>query len=187
METREETALWHLSQEGIKMSTKWRIYKYRDPDGSVEKALKAGADPMEPMPGVKPYAVEEVEGNLALNEGLQYLIDAICGIEASPTMWDSANARVGVGNSNVAASATQTDLQGASKAYASMDGGYPQRTNQTAKWKGTFGTGDANFAWEEWIVDNGATSGKTLNRKVASKGTKSSGETWSLEAQITFS
>jgi hypothetical protein len=69
-----------------------------------------------------------------------------------------------------------------------MDTNYPARTGQTAEWRATFGSGDANYAWEEYTVVNASSdSGKNLNRKTASKGTKSSGETWTLSLQITFS
>jgi hypothetical protein len=58
-----------------------------------------------------------------------------------------------------------------------------------------FGTADGNFAWEEWGLDVGTatvTAGTTvnavlLNRKVASNGTKASGQTWTATATITFS
>jgi hypothetical protein len=69
-----------------------------------------------------------------------------------------------------------------------MDATYPQRSNQTAEWRATFGSSDANYAWEEYTVVNAASdTGKNLNRKCSSKGTKASGETWTLSLQITFS
>jgi hypothetical protein len=68
-----------------------------------------------------------------------------------------------------------------------MDATYPQRSGQIAEWRSTFGSGDANEAWNEYAVDNGATAHKLLNRKVESKGTKASGETWTLSLKITFS
>ena len=54
-----------------------------------------------------------------------------------------------------------------------MDSTYPQRTNQTAIWRATFGSADANFAWNEFTVANGnSDSAVNLNRKVENKGTK---------------
>jgi hypothetical protein len=107
----------------------------------------------------------------------------------TPTKWDSTNARLGVGDSNTAAAATQTGLQAeTNKTYKAMDANYLQRSNQTVEWRATFGSSDANYAWEEFTVVNAADdSEKNLNRKVASKGTKASGETWTLSLQITFS
>jgi hypothetical protein len=94
-----------------------------------------------------------------------------------------------VGDSNAAESATQTGLQAATnKTYKAMDATYPQRSNQTAEWRATFGSAEANYAWEEYTVVNAASdTGKNLNRKISSKGTKASGETWTLSLQITFS
>ena len=134
------------------------------------------------------FLQREVHHAQRLNEGLQELIDVICGL-GSPTIWDNSNARLGVGDSNVAADPSQTGLQAASnKTYKAMDATYPQRSDQTAEWRATFGSADANYAWEEYTVVNAASdTGKNLNRKVSSKGTKSSGETWTLSLQITFS
>jgi hypothetical protein len=146
--------------------------------GSIEKASSSF--------GIAPK-IEKLTDNIALNEGLQELIDIICGL-GTPTKWDNANARLGVGDSSAAESATQTGLQGTNKTFKSMDTGYPQRTNQTAKWRATFGAAEGNHGWQEFTVVNAADdAGKNLNRKVADKGTKTSGETWTAELQITFS
>jgi hypothetical protein len=124
----------------------------------------------------KYLGTEVFEGNLGLNEGIAELIDIICGL-GTPTKWDNTNARLGVGNSNVAADPTQTALQGATKTFKAMDTGYPQRSAQTAEWRATFGSAEGNHAWEEFTVVNAADdTGDNLNRKVESKGTKVSGE-----------
>lgn len=172
------------------MRTEWTIHKFRDPDGEVEKALKSGEsiDIITAMYLHRFSGVEHVHDNCLLNEGIQYLLDIIIGVEGSPTLWDASNARVGVGDSTAAASASQRDLQAATnKAYASMDSTYPNRSGQKISFRGTFASGQAEFAWEEYVVDNGSSSGKTLNRKVESKGTKASGESWSLTVDITLS
>ena len=125
--------------------------------------------------------------NVGLNEGLQELIDIICGL-GTPTTWANANASLGVGNSSTSAVATQTGLQGASKAYATVDASYPTRVNQTAEWRATFGAGVGSFAWEEYTVINGADdTAKNLNRCLSDKGTKDAGDSWVLSVKITFS
>jgi hypothetical protein len=176
--------------EKAKIKTEWMIHKFRDPDGKIEDELRAG-EPLTEVIGRYPGQLIEVDcihGNCLLNEGIQYLLDIIIGVEGSPTLWDAANARVGVGDDTTAASASQTDLIAASnKTYASMDSTYPQRSGQTIIFRGTYGDGQAEYSWEEYVVDNGAVSGKTLNRKVESKGTKGSGESWSLTVEITLS
>jgi hypothetical protein len=174
-------------KEKIGWNTKWQIDKWHDPTGTVEELSKDGLT-IDDLIILYPGNLIDSQvflGNVALNEGLQQLIDIICGI-TTPTLWNNGNARVGVGTSNTAANASQTGLLGTT-AFASMDGGYPQRSGQVASWKGTFGDGVAEFAWEEFTVDNGAAGDVNLNRYVTSKGTKGSGETWVLTVQITFS
>jgi len=132
----------------------------------------------------KPYEVREIEGNLLLNEGIDEMWDLVTG--AGGTAYNNTNARIGVGNGTAAADATQTGLQGGSTAFKAMEGGYPTSTSQKVTFKSSFGDAEANFAWEEWTVDNGSTPDKNLNRKVESLGTKSTG-TWTLEVSITLS
>ena len=172
------------------MKTRWRLDKFRDPDGEVARMMRSGAS-AEEAAAKYPELFREtsiIEDNCLLNEGIQYLLDVVAGIVGSPTLWSAANARVGVGDSSTAAAPAQTDLQALSnKAYAAMDATYPSRSGQTVTWRGTFGDGEGQFDWNEFTVDNGAVSGKTLNRKVESKGTKGAGESWSLSVSITLS
>jgi hypothetical protein len=167
----------------------WRISKFRDPDNMIAAMLQQGAN-VEDVIRSFPEAfigIDEFEGNVALNEGLRLLIDLIAGT-GTGTPWNAANAYVGVGDGTTSESADQTGLQGTNKQYKAMDSGYPTRTNQTCEWRATFGGTDANFAWNEFTVANGnSDAAVNLNRKVVSKGTKSSGETWTLSLQITFS
>jgi hypothetical protein len=131
-----------------------------------------------------PYEVREGEGNCLLNTGIDEMWDLIAG--DSSNHFNNAGARIGVGDSSTAASPSQTDLQAASnKTYKAMESGYPTTTSQKATFKSSFGDSDANYAWNEWVVKQ-ATSGKCLNRKAESLGTKSGG-TWTLEVSITLS
>ncbi len=57
----------------------------------------------------KPYDVEIVEGNTFLNEGINNIWDILCG-NGSTTLYNNANARLGVGNDGTAPAATQTGL-----------------------------------------------------------------------------
>jgi len=166
----------------------WRIDKFKDPTNTIAKLLQQGAR-IEDVKKQFPEAflgTEIMTKNVALNVGLQYLIDCICGI-GTTTKWDNANARLGVGSDATAADPTQTDLLDATPTWKAMDATYPQRATQVAEWRSTFGSADANEAWNEFAVDNGATAHKLLNRKVEAKGTKASGETWTLSLKITFS
>src|SRR4030067_3765407 len=90
---------------------KWRIHKFSDTDDKIASALHAGLATTEALRLYKGafLAAEEWDTNIALNEGLQELIDIICGI-GTPAAWSNTNARLGVGDSNVAEAATQTGL-----------------------------------------------------------------------------
>lgn len=67
-----------------------------------------------------------------------------------------------------------------------MDSTWPQRATNLLTFQSTFASGDANFAWNEWAVFNAASSGVMLSRKVESNGTKSSGQTWVFQVQLTI-
>ena len=136
-----------------------------------------------------PYEVIEMEGNCLLNTGIDKIWDLVTGVVSGadhiydgPTGNDKA--QIGVGDSATAAQATDTDLIGTAT-YKTMETGYPTSENQKATFKSSFGSGDANYAWNEWVVKQ-VTSGDCLNRKVESLGTKSTG-TWTLEVDITLS
>lgn len=131
------------------------------------------------------YNISEIDGNLLLNGGIANVLDLACGL-ATPTAYDNSNARLGVGESTTAASATQTGLQGSSTTFKSMESSYPQRSSQTVTFRSVFGSTDANNAWQEFVVDNG-TAAQALNRKVSDQGTKASGQTWTLDLAITLS
>lgn len=126
------------------------------------------------------------KGNLFLNEGINELWKLVCAASGT-TAYNNANAQLGVGNGTAAAAATQTDLQGASKLFKAMEATFPTSgTNQEAVFKSVFGSGEAEFAWEEWSVRNGATADKNLNRKVQAFGTKGASSTWTLTATLSI-
>jgi len=135
----------------------------------------------------KPYEVIEGEGNCLLNTGIDEIWDLVTGaVSGASHIFDNAAAQIGVGDSTTAADATQTDLQAATnKTYKGMESGYPTSTSQKATFKASFGSSEANYAWEEWVVKQ-STSSICLNRKVESLGTKSTG-TWTLEVEISLS
>jgi len=130
----------------------------------------------------------EIQGNLLLNEGINELWSLVCG--TGGVKFDNTNAYLGVGDSSTAAAATQTGLQASTnKLYKAMDATYPTYgTSQLATWKSTYGSSEANFAWNEFTVANGnSDSADNLNRVVSSQGTKVAGQTWELTLQITLS
>ncbi|NVM23926.1 MAG: hypothetical protein HWN68_19375 [Desulfobacterales bacterium] len=167
-----------MVNEKGKMKTEIRIEKFKGDFKSRDEAIEAG---------VKPYEVIEIEKNCLLNEGINELWTHLCS--AGGTKFDNGNAYIGVGDSSDAAVATQTGLQAVTnKLYKAMDETYPTYgSDQKAVWRATFGTADANWAWNEITVANGGSdASKNLNRKVQTMGTKASGTTWTAELTITL-
>lgn len=167
----------------------WKVEKFH---GEVtEEEIRRGE--------VQPYEVLEREGNLLVYGGSSNIWQSLIGNGTTTggqtlTYFNNANAHIGVGDSTTAAAATQTDLQAASnKVRKAMEATYPTHTDGTTSGSATitfrsvFGTGDANFAWQEWGVFNASTGGRMLNRKVESLGTKTSAATWTFTVTITLS
>ena len=87
-----------------------------------------------------------------------------------------------------AADAKQTNLIGANKAFVGMMTSFPTYgTDQKATWKSSYDGTTANYAWQEFIVRNGATALKDICRKVSSQVVKASGQVWELSIQISLS
>jgi len=175
-------------KEKLKWKSKWEITEFDDPTGAAAKQSKAGLS----LSNLKQrFTVERgavIKGNLALNEGIQGILDMICALD-TVTTWSNANAYFGVGDSSTAAAATQTGLLAAvNKEYNALDAGYPTRSSQTVTWRATFGNGEAEFDWNEFTVANGnSNDAVNLNRKVYAYGTKAAGKTWVISLSITLS
>ena len=100
----------------------------------------------------------------------------------------NANARIGVGDSSAAFTASQTDLQASTnKLRKAMEAAYPTRAGNVLTFRSIFGTSEGNFAWNEWGVFNAAegSGGTMLNRRVASLGTKTSAQSWQFTVTMT--
>lgn len=118
--------------------------------------------------------------------GRNHLVQA--GIGTSLTAFNNANAYIGVGDSTTAYAAGQTDLQAATnKTRKAMDATYPSGGANVITFRSTFGTSDANYAWNEWGVFNASSGGTMLNRKVESLGTKTNTQTWQFTVTLTVS
>lgn len=177
--------------DALVWKAKWRVEKrYGDWTGDQ---IDSGQAP-------EPYEVIERSGNLLMYGGASCLWQCLIGngtatAGQSLTYFNNAQAAIGVGDSSTAAAATQTDLQAATnKVKVAMDSTYPQHTDATTSgaasiiFRSTFGTSVANWAWNEWVVGNSTTAatGRILNRKVESLGTKASGSTWTLTVTLTL-
>jgi hypothetical protein len=118
------------------------------------------------------------------NAGLAAIADAIAG---TGTLFDNANAYIGVGNGTTAFANTQTDLQGTSKVRSAVDDGYPTVSGAAITYRATFSESQANFAWQEWGIFNASTGGDMLNRVVENNSTKLNTQVWVLEVTLTLS
>lgn len=168
---------------------KWQVDKYEG-DWTAEQ-IDAGLAPA-------PYEVCIKEDNLLLYGGVSCLWQCLVGNGTGTagqtlTFFNNGNAYLGVGDSTTAEAATQTDLQAATnKLRVAMDATYPQHTDATTSgaatitFRSTFGSAQANYAWQEAGVFNGSSGGRMLNRKVSSLGTKASGATWVFTLTITI-
>ncbi len=124
---------------------------------------------------------------------------------AAAAVFNNAQARVAVGDSTTAAAATQTWLSAATNKYAQgMDSTYPvlsggggtSTTYTTSTFRITVASGNANYSWQEFCVDNGNGSnststtlsgGSSIDRVVSNQGTKASGQTWQPSLALTIS
>jgi len=120
------------------------------------------------------------------NAGRDWIAEALVEGDGGLTIFDNTNAYIGVGDSNTAFAASQTDLQASTnKLRVGMEATYPQRATNVLTFRSLFSTGQANWAWEEWGVFNASTAGTMLNRKVETLGTKTSAQSWQITVTLT--
>lgn len=105
-------------------------------------------------------------------------------VGTSSNTFTNSTSYIGVGDSSAGFLSAQTDLQG-TKLRKNVDGGFPTITNNVLTFQATFGTGQANFAWNEWGIFNASSSGTMLNRKVENLGTKTSAQSWQITCVLT--
>jgi hypothetical protein len=165
-----------------RLKTVTRIFIFDDPDGSIAKQLQSGASIERFLDKLR--EVKTVEGNVFLNEGINFIWLAVTGATGL-TYFDGSHAYIGVGDGSTTEDPTQTGLQGTNKTYKLVDSGYPQVSGNIVKFRATFGPDEGNHAWKEWTVANGnSDAAVNLNRKVQDLGTKASGTTWTIEVQL---
>lgn len=181
----------NLTDHSNKWSGKFFIDKWEFPEEirtEAELMLKGGAtiEQVKARFGDKYYLGKTFAGeNLLLNEGINALWTLVGG--GAETLYNNANARLGVGASATAAAATDTGLL-TTPTFVAMDASYPTYgTVQKITFRSTFTSAVANIAWNEFSADNGNTANKNLNRLVSAQGTKTSGQTWQLTLDVTLS
>ena len=170
-----------MIKETIRYKTEWGVKRF------ASEADRLAGRVYSKEEALRLFGAEQetkFDGNCLLNEGMNELWTILCS--SSGTKYDNSNAQLGTGTSNTAADPADSSLT--SGVWKAMDVSYPTYgTLNQAVWKSTFGSGDANQAWNEFSVRNGASADKMLNRKVSAQGTKTSGQTWELTLTITLS
>jgi hypothetical protein len=134
---------------------------------------------------IHPYEVLRDEGNLLVTVGATAMWTALIG--GSITFFSNANSYIGVGTGTTAAAAGDLDLTGPSTLRKAMDSTFPTVSTNSVTFRATYGTSDANFAWNEWGVFNASSSGTMLNHKVISLGTKVNTATWQFAVTLSLS
>jgi hypothetical protein len=125
----------------------------------------------------------EIPGNLVLDEGMNQLWTILCS--AGGTKYDNTNAQLGTGTSATGENYADSSLTAG--VWKGMMVSFPTfGTSRKATWKSEFLSAEANQAWNEFSVRNGAGADIMLNRKVSAQGTKTAGQVWELTLEITF-
>lgn len=166
-----------------------RCYKFDDTDGSLGMMAKQGVN-IDELKSCRPHSYvgcNEITGNIALDTGLQYIIEILMGNKPDAKFWNSTNSMIIIGDQDNPTSAEQTQLEaqriGSNFQYMKMDERFPQREGNTMVFRASFQKGVAVWHWREWGVSNGDV---LLNRKVESIGLKPEYELWIMEVRITW-
>lgn len=127
---------------------------------------------------------EFVRENLIVTTGKQLMLDRLFGLASAVAL-----SSVGVGTDSTAAAVGQTQLNpsvAGSVLIQTADAG-TARSTLTVTIQSTFGTGVANFQWNEAALFNGNTNGTSVmfNRIVIGPFTKTSAVSIVLQIQIT--
>ena len=194
-----------LASDSLRWAAQWRVDRYHG-EAETIPGVDGEAFSIEQGLVVPSYDTTEREGNLLVIGGASVLWQCLIGNGTATaaqalTFFNNGNAYISVGDSTTAAADTQTELQAATnRTRKPQDATYPQHTDTTGTagsksivFRSTFGTSDANYAWQEWGIFNGAgtggpptTGGRMLNRKVESLGTKTSAATWVLTVTLSL-
>lgn len=148
---------------------------------------------------IAPYSETVSEhSNLITTGGWDRLLTL--GIAGGGQAWDATHTRIGAGTATAVAASGQTDLSAATgptnRFWQTVTGAGTVGTGTGVRrlsFVSTFGTGDGNFVWAEWAIDQGTATGTgtsttpLLNRAVSAQGTKASGQTWTATALLDFS
>lgn len=170
----KDLALVAAKESGVQvLEGRYTVRKYRG------EQQPGAADPADL------YEVVETAPNLFLTAGINTVLLLAAGQAA--TAFSTSNARLCVGDSTTAAAAGQTDLQASTNKTRQIVDSAPTVTNNQITFVATFGTGSANYAWQEVGVANASSGGQMWSRTVQSLGTKTSAASWVLNWTLSIS
>lgn len=196
-----------MAVDAITWDMQAQVIKYH-PETVARLTERMGHEPtgyhlrhLEALGQLAPDEITDASGNILVTVGLNRVTNLIIGGGGTPLA--HADTIVGVGSSTTAALVGDTALGGDGSSstayYQQADTSYPTQSNGVLTVQCTYQTGNANFAWQEWmwaIASGTLTAGSTLasvgtspialNHKVQSLGTKASGSIWTLAATLTL-
>lgn len=150
------------------------------------------------LAGLTPDEVTDAGYNLFTTVGVTRLWN-LWAAQGGLQAYDATHTRIGAGDTNTAAAVGNTDLAAAVNAanrYFQLADGVPTISSSPAtascKYTSTFASGNGNFAWAEWAIDQGTSSAANaavaplFNRAVAALGTKTSAASWAFSATLSI-
>lgn len=181
--------------EGAHGTTRWQVDRWDADQTAWVKRRTGGFQPVTGdfnAIGIRPYLTTELTGNLVTNAGWTRLMNLLIGTGSTQAM-DATHTRIGVGDSTTTETYTDTALGAATNKLYKLVTGAGTLGTRTLAFAASFGSSEANWAWNEFGLDIGATADSTtvaavfFNHKAGiAQGTKASGQTWSATATITF-
>lgn len=101
-----------------------------------------------------------------------------------------ANCKIAVGSSNKAVVAADQGLVSWLSGQP-MTSGYPRvgafaNNTMVVSYRATFGPDEANGNWQEWGLVTNTNPNTLFNREVVNNGTKTKGQTWIMNIEITY-
>ncbi len=145
---------------------------------------------------IKPYSETAHEGNLILNTVWTAFFTIYIGSSAVKTKFSATVGRIGVGDSNTAATYTDSALGASTNKLYKFCAAAPTVTTTLATrslvWVATFQAADAMWAWNEFGIDQGtadsaAVTADFINHAAGiAQGTKGASQVWTATATLTF-
>jgi hypothetical protein len=149
---------------------------------------------------VRPYSETMYVGNLIMNTMWGRLLTSYFGTYTAPTKMSATVGRIGIGiATSPAAAYTDTDLSaaaGAANRLFKFCAAAPTSTltlaTRSLAFTATFQAADAQFAWNEFGIDQGTADGTTvvadfINHATSiAQGTKGTNQIWTANATLTW-